>query len=591
MEKRVLLAVFLSFLVLLVFQQFIDPPLPVEEPATSGNGNTAPAGEPAGPAPSTAASADSVASTDGSLPEEAAPSVSEAGPAPAAVVSDTEEHVIVVENGAIRAEFTNRGAELRSWRLKNYLDDAGQPVDLMPQPWPGDEPGGFALSFESSETTRRLHDALFLPSTRHLALGATAAERTLVFEYEDAAGLSARKTFVFGTPDTPYVVSVSIDVRQGGAQLSPTVHSGPGLGDPDAAGGGGGFMIAYRQPVEAIFQREDEVTRIAADDLAAQSVYDGQFRYIGIDDHYFLSVALPDGQPTRVEYRSIPGQAEGPSFLSHASSSADPTAVRTFYLGPKDFDLLAAVDQELVRVIHFGWFSFLVVPLLRALKWVNEFVHNYGWSIIILTILINLAIFPLRHKSVVSMRKMQAIKPEMKAIQARYANLKATDPARQKMNSELMALYRERGVNPASGCVPMVLTMPVLFAFYSLLSQAIELRGTPFIGWITDLSKHDPYYVTPLLMGASMVVQTRLTPSTADPTQQKVMMFMPIMFTFMFLWAPSGLVLYWLTSNVWAIGQQQLTNRWMSSHEDESKPPVERRVKKSAAKAGKTGSG
>ena len=188
-----------------------------------------------------------------------------------------------------------------------------------------------------------------------------------------------------------------------------------------------------------------------------------------------------------------------------------------FFLGPKDFDVLAAVDRDLVRSIDFGMFAWIVVPLLRALKWVNGYVGNYGWSIIILTVLINLAMFPLRHKSVVSMRKMQEIQPEVKAIQDRYAKLKMSDPARQKMNAELMNLYRERGVNPASGCVPMLLTLPVLFAFYSMLSVAIELRGAPFIGWINDLSVHDPLFITPVLMGITQFVQTKMTPSTADP--------------------------------------------------------------------------
>ena len=157
---------------------------------------------------------------------------------------------------------------------------------------------------------------------------------------------------------------------------------------------------------------------------------------------------------------------------------------------------------------------------------------------------------------------MQEIQPQVKAIQDRYAGLKATDPAKQKMNTELMNLYRERGVNPASGCLPMLLTMPVLFAFYSMLSQAIEIRGAEFFGWINDLSKHDPYYVTPLLMGATMFWQQRITPSTADPMQQRVMMIMPVMFTAMFMWAPSGLVVYWFVSNLWAIGQQYFTT-WM----------------------------
>jgi YidC/Oxa1 family membrane protein insertase len=233
-----------------------------------------------------------------------------------------------------------------------------------------------------------------------------------------------------------------------------------------------------------------------------------------------------------------------------------------------------------VRAIDFGMFSFLVVPLLRALKWLNLYVGNYGWSLILLTVLINLAMFPLRHKSVVSMRKMQDLQPEVKAIQDRYANLKLSDPARGKMNTELMALYKERGVNPASGCVPMLLTLPVLFAFYSMLSVAIELRGAPFIGQIHDLSAHDPLFIWPVVMGITMFVQQKMTPSTADPMQQKMMMFMPIMMTGMFLWAASGLVIYWTVSNVWGIGQQMITNRLIGPTVQRNvRPPAERRMK------------
>jgi YidC/Oxa1 family membrane protein insertase len=256
-----------------------------------------------------------------------------------------------------------------------------------------------------------------------------------------------------------------------------------------------------------------------------------------------------------------------------------------FFLGPKDFDVLEDAAQPLVRSIDFGWLAVLVVPLHRTLTWVHDGLGNWGFSIIALTILINLLIFPLRHKSVVSMRKMQEIQPEMKAIQDRYKNLKATDPDKQKMNQEVMALYRDRGVNPASGCLPMLLTMPILFAFYRLLSMSIEMRGASFVGWITDLSVHDPFYVTPLIMGASMVLQQRLTPSQADPTQQKIMMLMPVVFTFMFLWAPSGLVLYWLTSNVLGIGQTVLTNRIIGPPKVKVvRPPAERRIKQNKGK-------
>jgi YidC/Oxa1 family membrane protein insertase len=300
-------------------------------------------------------------------------------------------------------------------------------------------------------------------------------------------------------------------------------------------------------------------------------------------------VTLPT-KAVRVDYQPVtvasdPAAEAPPATLVayDARFPAPPVDVR-FFFGPKDFDVLRAVDQELVRVINYGIFSFLAVPLLRALKGINAYVGNYGWSIIILTFLINAAMFPLRHKSVVSMRRMQEIQPEIKAIQERYGKLKATDPERQKMNTEMMALYKTKGVNPASGCVPMLLTIPVLFAFYALLSQAIEIRGAPFGLWIKDLSVHDTLYVTPILMGVTMVWQQKITPSSADPMQQKMMMAMPLVFTFMFLWAPSGLVIYWFVSNIMAIAQQYITNQIVGPPKVAlARPPAERRLKSAGA--------
>jgi YidC/Oxa1 family membrane protein insertase len=251
-----------------------------------------------------------------------------------------------------------------------------------------------------------------------------------------------------------------------------------------------------------------------------------------------------------------------------------------FFVGPKQFDVLESVDRELVRAIQFGLFGWLAVPLLGALESIYGVVGNYGWAIILLTKSISIAVSPLRHKSVVSMRKMHAVQPQMKAIQDRYKGLKATDPARQKMNGEIMALYKEKGVNPAGGCLPMLLQFPVLLAFYSMLSQAIELRGAEFGWWIRDLSQPDPYYIVPVLMAGTMFWQTKITPSTADPAQQRIMMLMPLMFTVMFLWAPSGLVIYWFVSTLWAIGQQYFTN-WMigPAAVTVARPAAERQLK------------
>ena len=276
----------------------------------------------------------------------------------------------------------------------------------------------------------------------------------------------------------------------------------------------------------------------------------------------------------------LPDNPDGAQYVSWSARFPAAAQSAAFFAGPKDFDVLAAVDSDLVRAIDFGMFAWLVVPLLRALKWINGYVGNYGWSLILLTVLINLAMFPLRHKSVVSMRKMQEVQPEVKAIQDRYSKLKMSDPARGKMNQELMALYKERGVNPASGCVPMLLTLPVLFAFYSMLSVAIELRGAPFIAQIHDLSSHDPWFIWPLLMGVTMFIQQKMTPSTADPMQQRIMLIMPVMMSGMFLWAASGLVIYWTVSNTWGILQQMVTNRLIGPTVVRTvRPPAERRVK------------
>jgi YidC/Oxa1 family membrane protein insertase len=495
-------------------------------------------------------------------------------------VAGEREREIVVETEAIRASFSNREGVLKSWRLKRYLDSGGQPLELVPQAVPPATPELFSIRLDDPAATVALESAVFRASAEDLRVDSAA--ETLTLEYEDASGLSVRKSFTFD-PAKPYILAFAVRGESGGKPLNPAVHFGPALGpgfDPSGS-------QTYYLP-RGVFLKDGDSERLAASDLSdpADAVHQGAFEFCGVDDHYFLS-ALVRPPPLRLEYQplSMPAADGRPArtYVAYMTRPASPAETPwQLFLGPKDFDVLAAVDRDLVRSIDFGMFAFLVVPLLRALKWVNGWVGNYGWSIVILTILINAAMFPLRHKSVVSMRKMQEIQPEVKAIQDRYAKLKITDPARSKMNAELMNLYRERGVNPASGCVPMLLTLPVLFAFYSLLSVAIELRGAPFIGWIKDLSTHDPYYVIPVLMGASMFWQQKMTPmTTADPVQQKMMMLMPVMFSVFSLWWPSGLVLYWFVSNMWAIGQQIVTNRLIGPPRPHvARPAAERRMKR-----------
>jgi YidC/Oxa1 family membrane protein insertase len=569
MEKRLLLWVLLSLVILYGYQALFPAPKPVPRPAPS---QTAAAPTPSSaPKPSPPQSAQPAA-TDAALPEP--------------VVHDTAERDVTVENTEVQATFSTRGGVLKSWRLKRYLGADGRPLDLVPSEARPGSPKPFTLSVGEPVADQALSRALYKPSTD--SLDARSAPGRLTFEYSDASGLTAKKEFAF-TPEQPYVIEFSASVLSGGKPLNPTVMWGPALGTGVVSSG-----MTYAPSPQPIFYRDRDVTRVKFSDVSKHQTVDGALDFVGVDDHYFLSAALAKGQSATVRYEPAPVDVQGEDrslhfvswSITYPSSPGGPSGAR-FFFGPKDFDVLRGVDRELVRAIDFGIFDWLVTPLLRSLKWVNGYVGNYGWSIVVLTVLINLAMFPLRHKSVVSMRRMQELQPEMKAIQDRYAKLKMSDPARQKMNVELMNLYRERGVNPASGCVPMLLTMPVLFAFYAMLSVAIELRGAPFMGWIKDLSTYDPLFITPILMGITQFVQTKMAPATGDPTQQKMMLFMPLIFMTMFIWAPSGLVLYWTVSNLWAIGQQMLTNRLIGPPQTRAvRPPAERRVK--TAGGGKT---
>jgi YidC/Oxa1 family membrane protein insertase len=549
MEKRVFLAIVLSFGILAVYQTYVVPP-PAPVPVQT---STTPAASPAltTPAPAQAATA--------------------AAAMPAALVSDPLARDIIVETDAVRAVFSTQGATLKSWRLKGFFDAAREPLELVPVEMPANLPRPFTLATDNDDVSKVLAQANFRPSTDGpLKLG--SAPGTLSFEYQDATGLTARKSFHF-QPDgqeKPFLVNVDASVDVQGVARPVTLRMGPSLGLGYTTGG----RMTATYPPAALFHRDGGVERLSTSALIEQPAYDGVLRFVGVGDHYFLSAALPGTRSVRAEFQpitmptpeadaSLTGVTER-SFVSYSVGTSGAMNM-PFFLGPKDFDVLRAVDTQMARAIDFGFFAWLVVPLLQSLKWINGYIGNFGWSIIVLTIILNAIMFPLRHRSMVSMRKMQDVQPEVKAIQKRYEKFKLTDPERQKMNTEMMALYKQRGVNPASGCVPMLLTMPVLFAFYAMLSVAIELRGAPFGGWISDLSQMDPLYITPLLMGATMFWQQKMTPTTADPAQQKIFMFMPIIFTVMFLWAPAGLVIYWLMSNIMTIGQQYLTNRMIGA--------------------------
>lgn len=594
---------FLSFLVLVLYQRWVGPPpvtLPVDLVGTESVGGPAlPVG-----ATDTLGAIDAVrtpATTGMPAFGGSTPPVAVVDGDFEPVVADVGLRDIVVESEFMRAVFTNRGAKLVSWQVKGHVDDNGGPVELVPPEVSPDQAWPFSLRVpDDPGITARLKDALFRPSSDRLQL--TADPATLVFEYEDSSGLRARKSFTFqALPDCqdrareepcepqPYLVRFAASVITASGPLPVVMQWGPAIGGERT----GVSRMTFPQPPAGVLYgrafengllQDIDIYRAQPADLRERSTYEGELEFVGVDNKYFLAAALPGAGPSRVDYTPVSAVGLEDDLVAFDLTLEPGGGDLLVFIGPKDFDVLRAVHPDLVRAINFGFLSVIVVPLHQTLKWIYGYVGNYGWSIILLTVLINVLIFPLRHKSVVSMRKMQELQPEMKAIQARYKDLKATDPAKQKMNQEVMDLYRKHGANPASGCLPMLATMPILFSFYRLLSMAIEIRGAPFMFWITDLSVSDPLYITPVVMGATMVFQQRLQPAGADPMQRKMMMMMPVVFTFMFLSAPSGLVVYWLTSNVIGIGQQLLTNRIAGPvRKHQVRPPAERLVKKAAA--------
>lgn len=540
----------MSFLVLYAYQTFFTKPVPTPMTAV------------ASVAPDTAATPGIVAAPDLAVVAAVA--------APTALVGDSSERDVRLETPHVIAVFTNRGGRLKSWKLKEYRDNKGEALELIDSTLAGTQPLPFSLSVADTAATSLLNTSLFV-------VRQSGAEH-VSFEYRTEAGLNVVKDFTLNPGN--YTVTLRTQVSQHNVPVTPAVLWGPGLGNYDSQSG------SYAVKPEAIFSSLGSVSRVATSDIAAKPSYDQEFDYAGIDDHYFAALTLKPGR-VKVVYQPVKipppsGSTDPPrDLVAFSVEPAHGDQPLTFYAGPKDLDTLAAIDSNLVKAINFGMFSVIVVPLLRSLNWIHSYVGNYGWSIFILTLLINLVLFPLNHKSVVSMRKMQEIQPEAKAIQERYAKLKSTDPAKQKMNQELMSLYRENGVNPASGCIPIVLTMPVFLAFYALLTTAIELRGAPFTGWIHDLSLPDPCYVMPVLVGASQILTQWMTPQAGvDPMQQRMMMFMPVVLIFVFVSTPSGALIYWLVGNVWRMAQMKLTNYIHPPRVHVIRPAAERRAKR-----------
>jgi YidC/Oxa1 family membrane protein insertase len=339
--------------------------------------------------------------------------------------------------------------------------------------------------------------------------------------------------------------------------------------------GGFGDQSIPQDPAKknAVYQTDTSFKRVALRSLKDQEQAYTSPR-AGVDDQYFLAMFLLPDNPAQIKIRKVEYPApDGKSQIATLSTAAMIPEGRTIrvYVGPKQRDLLAKADPLLPSVVDYGYFEFIARPLVFCLLWIHSYVGNFGWAIILLTIALNVVLFPLRLKQQVSMLKMAKIQPQMRRLQDQYKKLKATDPRRAQVQADMMNLYKEHGVNPMGGCLPLLLQMPLLFGFYSALSYSIELRRAPWMLWVKDLSQPDYILhnipVLAILMAISMFIQQKMTPTTnVDPAQAKMMMIMPLMFTFMFWSQSSGLVLYWLTSNVIGIIQQIFINKYWSPH-------------------------
>jgi len=463
-----------------------------------------------------------------------------------------------IDTPEFTAVFSNRGAQLVSFELKNYKrkDDPKSNVNLVRAREPNRADFPFAFEPANSALKTRLNTALYSVSDR-----TDRGARVLEYRYSDGQH-TATKTFRFD-PAQPYLFDYSTSIQP------PTPYRvviGPGIRNIAPEEVDSAAVITGN----GVVQTEGKFKVVRREKGDAFQVFE-PIDYIGIEDNYFLTLVRPStggqGVLDRDQFTDVATKKKRQDFFAGVNAPANGIAVGNAFFGPKETKLLD--DYGFGAALQFGWFGLIARFFLIALVWINQYTQNYGFAIIVLTIMIKIVLYPLQHKSNVSMKKMQRVGPKIEQIKAKYKKAKTDTEQRNKMNMEMMQLYQKEGINPMAGCLPLVLQLPILWGFYNLLSRAIELRGAEWILWIKDLSEKDPTYVLPILMTATMFLQTYLTPATGDPAQRKMFLIMPLVFGFLFKDFPSGLVLYWLVQNILTIIQMLIMNKWWKDHPDD----------------------
>ncbi len=553
MEVRLLLAFLLMggvmFLTPYLYKSFSPTPAQKAE-------QTSPA-----PAQKKEAETETAPAAQATPPPAAAPAkkkAAAAAAAPATVPATPEkpQPPFVIDTGLLRVTFSNQGATARSWIVKRYKGNDDKPLELM-NTAAGTYP--FSLYFPGEKPATDVNWAWYEQTGDPDGLGVT-------YRYSDGHTV-VRKVFRF--ENNSYLSHITTEVTLDGKLVRHFIQWRGGFGDltvanPSAAQRTLHFDVAQNKLVE----------QNASSAKAGPVENAGNFSFAGIADSYFAAVFLPEDsnsvrQITYTDTVRTPLE-EKPVMLNGVALSDGDINRFQLFAGPKDLDLLTRINPKLAQVVDFGWLSVLAKPLFLIVNWFNDsFVHNFGWSIVLVTVAINFMLFPLKLSSMKSMRKMQALKPQIDAINEKYRSVKMTDPRKADQNQEVMGLYKQHGVNPMGGCVPMALQIPFFFAFYKVFTISVEMRGASWL-WVTDLSQpeHLPIKILPIVMIASQFYMQRMTPQpNADPNQQRMMMFMPLIFGFMFYNFPSGLVLYYLTSNLVSMGQQLFFNHTETAQE------------------------
>ena len=537
MDKRAIIGIALSILVLIGYQTLVTwyygspPTSPAPMAEKVGEEKAAPTA-PTAPAASTAV-----------LPSQAAGGEISSSKSAKDITVDTENYIAV---------FTTQGARLKSFKFKKFrasVDEMSPPFEMV-QTAPG-VPLPLGVRWQAAAP---FEDNGLIYSVQGTDLKLSGdAKGSLLFQGQSPSGAVITKSLTFSGSYYPIELEVSVKASDGAAPIAEiliTEKSDHTVPNPDA-------------PFEGFIALVDnKIRREAAAEAINGHEFTGDVSWAGFGHTYFFFALLPEnGAQHKLSVRQA-----GAALIASISGPAA-SGRYTLFIGPKELDTLKPLGKGFERAIDFGYFGFISIPFLYVLHFFHRFSNSYGLDIILLTVLIKILMWPLTHKSFVSMKRMGKLQPQMERLKERYGDDK------EKLNKEIMELYRRNGVNPLGGCLPMVLQFPVFIGLYNALSTPIELRHAPFL-WIKDLSRPDweslPFTlggwhigipVLTILMGASMFLQQWMTPSAGDPNQRKMMMLMPLMFTFMFVSFPAGLTVYWLVNNLLSIGQQYWINR------------------------------